>query len=77
MIWKVRLFCSIVRAGTKKSWVFPWFVKVDHCAVGSRHVVLKVFNFGCKIFMSFEVTMLMMSDSTTESIEKSISRSGA
>ena len=47
------LFCSIVLMGTRKSWIFPYFVKVDPCAVASLLVVLKGIIFGCRIFISF------------------------
>ena len=53
-MWKVCLngllmclFCSNVRVGTKKSWFFPYFVKIDPCAAASLLVVLKGINFGC------------------------------
>ena len=42
VIWKVCLnglfnnsFCSIVLLGTKKSWIFPYLVNVDFCAVAN------------------------------------------
>ena len=48
VIWKIclkgflnSLFCSIVRVGTTKSWIFPQFVKLDSCAVASLLVVLQ------------------------------------
>ena len=40
-------------------------------AVASLLVVLKGINFGCKIFISFQVEMLMMFGSAPESIKKS------
>ena len=70
------LFCSIVRVGTGKNWIFPKFVKVDPCAVASLLVDLKGINFGCRTFISFHVGMLMIIDSAPESIKKYISRSG-
>ena len=42
------LFCSIVRVGTRKSWVFFLFDKSDPCAVASLLVVLKGIFFGSK-----------------------------
>ena len=55
------LFCSIVRVGTRKSWIFPHFVEVDLCAVAS--LLVERYYFGCKIYFSFHVGMLMMFDS--------------
>ena len=49
---------------------------VDPCAVASLLVVLKGTNFGCRIFISFQVGMLIIFDSAAESIKKSFSRSG-
>ena len=69
------LFCSIVRMGTRKSWIFSYFVKVDSCAVAGLLVFYKGINLG-KFFISFQVGMLMMFDSAPESIKKSISMSG-
>ena len=58
VIWKVclngllkKLFCSIVRVGTRKSCVFPEFLKVDPGSVASLLGVWKDINFGCKIFI--------------------------
>ena len=51
-------------------------VKVDPCAVASLLVLLKGINFGCRVFVSFQVGMLMIFDSAPESIKKSVSRSG-
>ena len=41
---------------------FSIFVKVDPCAVASLPVVLKGINFGCKIFISFQVEVLCILD---------------
>ena len=79
-MWKVclngllmSLFCSIVRVGTRKSWIFPSLVMVDPCAVASLLVVLKGNNFGCRILISFQVGMFIIFDSAPESIRKFIS----
>ena len=45
------LFCTIVRVGTSKSWIFQYFVKVDPCVVASSLVVLKGIIFGCRTFI--------------------------
>ena len=70
------LFCSIVRVGTRKSWIFSWLVKVDPCAAASLLVVLKNIDFGCRILFSFRVGMYIIFDSAPESIKKYNSRSG-
>ena len=41
-------------------------MKVDPCAVACLLVVLKGINFGCRIFISFQVGMLMIFDSNPE-----------
>ena len=53
VIWKVcfngllkNLFCSTVRVGTRKSWIFSLFNNFDPSAVASLLVVLKCINFG-------------------------------
>ena len=58
VMWKVclnglfkSLFCSIVLVGTRKSWIFPYFVKVEPCAVASLLAVFTVDSFGCKILI--------------------------
>ena len=83
VIWNVclknlvkKLFCSIVRVGTRNSWFFPKFVKLDPCAVANLLEVFKGINFGCRVCISFQVGLLRIIDSTPESIKKSISRSG-
>ena len=53
-----------------KSCICPQFIKLDPCAVSSLLHVLKSSNFGCRIFISFHVGMLMMFDSAPESTRK-------
>ena len=50
-------FCSIVRVGTRKSWIFPLFVEVDPCAIASLLVVFEGINFGCRMLILFQVGM--------------------
>ena len=70
VMWKVclngllmSLFRSIVRVGTRKIWIFPKFVKADPCAVASLLVVLKGFNFGCRILISFHWVLFALEHS--------------
>ena len=60
--------CPIVREGTRKSWIFQYFVEVDPCAVASMLAVLKGIIFGCRLLISFQVGMLMIFNSAPESI---------
>ena len=55
---------------------FSIILKVDLCAVASLLVVLKDINFACRIFISFQLGMLITFDSAPEPIKKSVSRSG-
>ena len=81
VIWNVclkdlvkKLFCSIVRVGTRNNWIFPELVKLDSWAVAYLLDVLEDINFECKIYFSFYVGMFFIFD--IESIKKSVSRSG-
>ena len=83
VIWRVcfnglfkSLFCSILFVVTRKNWIFPYLVKVEPCAVASLLAVFKGISFGCKTLISFQVGMLIISDSAPESILKNISSSG-
>ena len=74
VIWNVclkvlvkSLFCSIVRVGIRKSWIFPKLVKLDPCSVANLFEVFGGIKFGSKVCFSFQVEMFNLSDS-----EKSI-----
>ena len=58
-------------SGNKEKLGFSILVKVDPCAVASLLVGLKGKNFGCRIFISFQVGRLIIIDSAPECIEKS------
>ena len=65
---------SYCLSGDKEKVNFSISFKVDPCSVASLLVVLNGNNFECRIFISFQVEMLMIFHSTPESIKKSISR---
>ena len=60
--------------------LFEWeqgvIVKLESCAVANLLQIFQGNNFGCKVCISFHVGIFIIIDSASESIKKSISRSG-